>query len=128
MDLIIFGNLKLFWSFVLCVCKGFNELMILKVDNIILIDDVDIVEMMNFYFLLVFILEDYVNFFEYDNIVDMKLLIIYCKISEIFYLFRNLNLNKFFWFDFFLLCVMKECVVEMVDLLYLFLNRLFFFG
>lgn len=47
------------------MCKGLNEFMVLKVDDVILRDDLEIVENLNFYFLIVFMLEDYRNFFMY---------------------------------------------------------------
>lgn len=120
-DLKFFGNLKLFWSFVLFVCKGLNEFIVLKVDDVIQMDDLEIVESMNFYFLIVFILEDYGNFFEYSNFVDFKLLIIFCIINKVFCFLRNFNLYKFLGFDYFLL-------IEIVLIFCLFLNRFFFVG
>ena len=111
-----------------CVRKGSNELTTLKVDKITPTDDVDIAETMNSYFSSVFISEDYANFPEYDNTVDMKLSIIHCKTSEISHPLRNLNPNKSPWSDLLLPRVMKECAAEMADSLYLLVNRSFSSG
>lgn len=65
---------------------------------------------MNFYFLLVFIVEDYENFFDFEYIIDEKLCNIFCFVMEVEKLLRNLNIYKFFGFDYILFCILRECV------------------
>lgn len=47
---------KFFWNYVNLKCKGFNDLIVIKMDNgSILIDECEIFECMNEFFVLVFI-------------------------------------------------------------------------
>lgn len=75
---------KLFWNNVSSARTGSqSELTTLKVDDITLANDLDIAETMNSYFSTMFASEDYANFPEYDNIVDLQLSNIHCNTNEV---------------------------------------------
>lgn len=51
-----------------------------------------------------------------------------CFVNEVKCYFLKFKFNKFFGFDYIVLCIFKLCVLELVFLLMYMINKLLFFG
>lgn len=127
-DIVVFGNFKFFWNYIKSKCNGMNILVFLKVGDKELIDDESIVSSFNFYFLFVFIFEDFINLFFLEFLVCEKFNYIFCIIEEILKYFKFFKMNKFLGLDRILLVILKLCVFELVFLILFLVNKFFLLG
>lgn len=88
------NNAKPFWKYINSKRKGTNNLVLLKVDNEEIIDDLDIAESMNTFFSSVFTEESFEVFPVIDSVVDDELCDIVCTTEEVERLLKNLDATK----------------------------------
>ena len=117
-------NPKPFWNFLKSKKRGTNNIVSLKIDNVVT-DDLCIARCLSFYFSSVFTVEDYGNFPTPDCVVVKKLENINCSANEVRRLLLKLKPNKSPRPDNIAPCVLRECASELAPSLAHILNKSF---
>ncbi|CAB4020675.1 Hypothetical predicted protein, partial [Paramuricea clavata] len=118
------NNAKPFWKYVNSKRKGTNNLVLLKVADREITNDMEIAESMNTYFSSVFTDETYDNFPTVNRILNEELTDVQCTIEEVERHLKTLNVCKSSGPDNIPPRILKECASQLAPSLAMF-NILF---
>ena len=122
------NDAKPFWKYVNSKRKGTNNLVLLKVGNEEITNDLDIAESMNAYFSSVFTEEVTEDFPTVNRMVDDELCDIQCTTEEVESYLRNTDANKSSGPDGISPHVVKECATQLAPSLTNLFNKSFSSG
>ena len=123
------NNSKPFWKYINSKCKGTNDLILLKVGDLEITDDMEIAESMKIYLSLVFTNETFDSFPIMNRVVEEKFCDIQCSVDEVEHrTLRNINVSKSPGTHNIRSRILKECTCELAPPLASIFNRLFSSG
>ncbi|CAB4014256.1 Hypothetical predicted protein [Paramuricea clavata] len=85
------NNPKAFWKYVNSKCKGTNDLILLKVGDKEITDNMEIAESMNTYFSTVFTKESFDSFSTMNRVMEEKLCDIQCSVDKVEQYLNNIK-------------------------------------
>jgi hypothetical protein len=106
------NNSKLFWKYINSKCNGTSDLILLKVGDREITDDMEIAESMDTYLSLVFTNETFDSFPIMNRVVEEKFCDIQCSVDEVEHFLRNINVSKSPGPDNIRPRILKECACE----------------
>ena len=122
------NNAKPFWKYVNSKRKGTNNLVLLKVADREITNDMEIAESMNTYFSSVFTDETYDNFPTVNRILNEELTDVQCTIEEVERHLKTLNVCKSSGPDNIPPRILKECASQLAPSLANLFNKSFSSG
>lgn len=122
------NDAKPFWKYVNSKRKGTNNLVLLKVENQEITDDLGIAESMNTYFSSVFTEEVFEYFPSVNRVVEDELCDIVCTTEEVEKYLKNLDVNKSPGPDGIPPRIVKECATQLAPSLTNLFNKIFSSG
>jgi hypothetical protein len=117
------NNPKAFWKYVNSKRKGTNDLILLKVGDKEVTDDMKIAERMNTYFSTVFTKETFDIFPTMSRVMEEKLCDIQCSVDEVEQYLNNINVSKSPGPDNILPRILKQCASAIAPSLASIFNR-----
>ena len=117
------NNPKAFLKYVNSKRKGTNDLILFKVGDKEITDDMEIAESMNTYFSTVFTKETFDSFPTMNRVMEEKLCDIQCSVDEVEQYLNNMNVSKSPGPDNILPRILKECASAIAPSLTSIFNR-----